>query len=83
MGDLARMLQSNLSADRPVVDRTGLEGRFDIEYTFSPRTPEPGPDGAVPTLLVALEEQLGLKLEAQRTAVPVVVIDSIDELMEN
>src|SRR5688572_4815629 len=34
MDDFARELQSNV--DRPVVDRTGLGGRFDIEYTFVP-----------------------------------------------
>jgi uncharacterized protein (TIGR03435 family) len=34
-------------------------------------------------LLVALEEQLGLELEAQRTEVPVLVIDSVERLIEN
>jgi hypothetical protein len=69
MKDFAATLQTNV--DRPVVDRTGLEGRFDVEYSFAaaPATADAG--GNQPTLLVALEEQLGLKLEAKRTEVPV------------
>jgi len=81
MDDFARELQQNV--DRPVVDRTGLTGRFDIEYTFTSQPAGPEVTGGLPTLLVALEEQLGLKLDAQRTAVPVVVIDSINELIVN
>ena len=81
MDDFARELQTNV--DRPVVDRTGLDGRFDIEYTFIPPQATADATANLPTLLVALEEQLGLKLEAQRTAVPVVVIDSIEPLIVN
>jgi uncharacterized protein (TIGR03435 family) len=81
MDDFARELQANV--DRPVVDRTGLDGRFDIEYTFIPPDATADAVANLPTLLVALEEQLGLKLEAQRTAVPVVVVDSIEKLKEN
>ena len=81
MDDFARELQTNV--DRPVVDRTGLTGRFDIEYTFTSQPAGPEVTGGLPTLLVALEEQLGLKLDAQRTAVPVLVIDSINELIVN
>jgi uncharacterized protein (TIGR03435 family) len=77
----------DVNMGQPVIDRTGLEGRFDMEYAFAPGRPEnaqsaPSP-GAPPTLLVALEEQLGLKLESDRAAVPVLVIDSIERPMEN
>lgn len=79
MGQFATALQANV--DRPVVDRTGLEGVFDIEYSFAqqPAANAPGgQDNNQPLLLVALEEQLGLKLESRRTGVPVVVIDSVE-----
>jgi uncharacterized protein (TIGR03435 family) len=79
MGQFATALQANV--DRPVVDRTGLEGVFDIEYSFAqqPAANAPGgQDNNQPLLLVALEEQLGLKLESRRTAVPVVVIDLVE-----
>ena len=71
MAQFATALQANV--DRPVVDRTGLEGVFDLEYSFAqqPAANTPGgQDNNQPLLLVALEEQLGLKLESRRTAVP-------------
>jgi uncharacterized protein (TIGR03435 family) len=78
----------DVNMGRPVIDRTGLEGRFDLEYSFAPSRPQnltqgaPAPE-APPTLLVALEEQLGLKLEAERAKVPVLVIDSVERPTEN
>jgi uncharacterized protein (TIGR03435 family) len=74
--------------DRPVIDQTGLDGLFDVEYTYAPpqtQTPSVespfGPEA--PLLQVALEEQLGLKLESRRMAVPVLVIDSVDRPTDN
>ena len=73
---------------RIVADRTGLEGTFDIDLTFTPDrlpqgTPPPGvplpsidPDG--PSLFTALQEQLGLKLESERAPAEVVVIDHVE-----
>jgi uncharacterized protein (TIGR03435 family) len=82
---LATALQTNV--DRPVVDQTALGGRFDVEYSFTPQPPTPGVESVfgpeAPTLFVALEEQLGLKLESRRLNVPVLVIDSIDRPTEN
>jgi uncharacterized protein (TIGR03435 family) len=82
---LATALQP--SVDRPVVDQTGLEGRFDVEYSFSPQPQTPAADSPfgpeAPMLSVALEEQLGLKLDSRRMQVPVLVIDSIDRPTEN
>jgi uncharacterized protein (TIGR03435 family) len=85
MKDFATMLQG--SAGRPVVDRTGLEGMFDVEYTFASQPPAVSTELAaganVPPLFVALEEQLGLKLESERTEVPVLVIESVERPTEN
>jgi uncharacterized protein (TIGR03435 family) len=73
--------------DRPVIDQTGLEGRFDVEYSYSPQPPTPGVESVfgpdAPAISVALEEQLGLKLESRRMGVPVLVIDSIDRPSAN
>jgi uncharacterized protein (TIGR03435 family) len=73
--------------ERPILEQTALAGLFDVEYSYSPQ-PQPagvdsvfGPDA--PFVSVALEEQLGLKLESRRLAVPVLVIDSIDRPTEN
>lgn len=82
---LATFLQT--SVNRPILDQTGLEGRFDVEYSFTPQPPTPGVESVfgpdAPTLFVALEEQLGLKLESRRIAVPVLVVDSIERPTEN
>ena len=67
-------------AGRPVLNRTGLTGRYDIELDWS----EDDDEGAdVPTLFTAIREQLGLRLEATRAAVQVVVVDHIELPSEN
>jgi len=86
MPAFASLLSAHL--DRVVVDRTGLEGRYDFEVESSdikaPPNYKPGPSdlalppAAGPALAVALREQLGLKLEPQTAPVPVVVIDSAE-----
>lgn len=91
MEDLARKL--NMSG-RPVVDRTGIEGRFDVTLTFSPeegtvRLP-PGvelpslPDGELPppSIFTALQ-QYGLKLEPIKGPREFLVIDHIEKPTEN
>jgi uncharacterized protein (TIGR03435 family) len=86
MRDLATTFQGDVA--RPVVDGTGLAGRFDVEYSYVLRRPpnqtaQPAFTSVAPTVFVAVEEQLGLKLESQRAEVPVVVIDSIERPSEN
>ena len=54
---------------------------FDLEYAFAQQpaaNAAGGQDNNQPVFLVALEEQLGFKLESRRTGVPVVVIDSVE-----
>ena len=60
-------------AERRVFDRTGLEGRYDFELTWSEDV----------SIFTAVQEQLGLKLEAQRAPVEVVVIDSVERPTED
>jgi len=90
MGALA--LQVSRFAGRPVVDRTGLTGRYDATLTWVP-------DGGLPpqqlesipkelrpqevSMFEALERQGGLKLEPTRASMPVLVIDSVDRPTEN
>ncbi len=73
--------------NRPVVDKTGLDGFWDFRLEFVPdgmrERRGPGgdaiaaPDG--PSLSTALREQLGLKLEAEKTPVDVYVIDHVQK----
>ena len=62
---------------RPVVDQTGLAGDFDIELSFSPEatlSPVAGV-GDDPSIATAVQEQLGLKLDARKAPVDVLVVD--------
>src|SRR4051812_22103521 len=77
-------------AGRPVVDRTGLAGAYDYELTWTPdELPPPGvtlpawydPNG--PSLQAAVQEQLGLKLEATTGPYEVLVIDSAERPSED
>jgi uncharacterized protein (TIGR03435 family) len=70
---------------RPVIDRTGLNGRFDFTLEWSPEAanPENPPDLPGPTFLDALREQLGLRLESTRGPVKTLVIDHVERPSEN
>ena len=67
---------------RPVVDRTGLTGDFDLDLSYTPEFPRRGAIGVPtdgPSIFTALQEQLGLKLESQRGPVDVFVIDRVEQ----
>jgi uncharacterized protein (TIGR03435 family) len=72
--------------DRPVVDRTGLAGRWDIELQYAcPAALQVAQDqpNAPPSVFTALQEQLGLKLESRKETLDVLVIDSVERPTEN
>jgi uncharacterized protein (TIGR03435 family) len=89
---LTEMLGNYL--DRPVVDKTGLTGRYDftLDYTLSGLPPPPGqaaPDPATPAdsasdpgpdLIAAVQQQLGLRLVRSRAKVDVLVIDKAEKV---
>ena len=66
-----------------VKDRTGLEGSFEISLVWNPDPSRPNTDNSLPSLFTAVEEQLGLKLDARREPVEVLVIDRIERPTEN
>jgi uncharacterized protein (TIGR03435 family) len=75
---------------RPVMNKTGLNGRFDstLEWAREPRGPaasaSPAPvTPAGPTLIEALRDQLGLKLEPAKAALQILVIDRVERPSEN
>lgn len=57
------------------MDRTGLQRAWDFALEWMP--PNQTDDGGH-SLFSALESQLGLRLESRKTAVPVIVIDSME-----
>ena len=84
---LAAMLQMSY-LDRPVVDHTGLVGGYDFDLSFSPdQASQPGAlsddPNAPPGLFTAIQEQLGLKLEAVRAPAEGLVVDHVEKPSEN
>jgi bla regulator protein blaR1 len=88
MALLASALPGVGNLGRPVVDQTGLSGRFDfmIEWvpdSKGPAVPNVPPDLEGPTFLQALHEQLGLKLESTKVPIQVLVVDHVERPSEN
>jgi bla regulator protein blaR1 len=92
MSDFAGLL-TRTTLDRPVLNRTGLEGRWNFELKWLwdesqfggqvPAPPPGDPAASLPPLFTAIQEQMGLKLESQKAEVPVLVIDHVDRPSAN
>jgi uncharacterized protein (TIGR03435 family) len=91
---LAASLPSLGNLGRPVLDQSGLTGRFDFVLEWAPEPARPShadapadapaaSDPQGPTFLQALHDQLGLKLEATNGRIPVLVIDHVERPSEN
>lgn len=84
---------SNLAANlqgwvhRQIIDRTGLKGKYDVSLKWTPDEMQgSGADAAAPpgpSLMTALEEQLGLRLEAIKFATDTIVVDHVQMPSEN
>lgn len=89
MDELASLFQ-RAALERPVVDRTGLTGRYDFDLAFAVDETLFGgalgkgsDDAKMPGFFPALQEQLGLKLDATRGPVSALVIDRAERASEN
>lgn len=67
---------------RPVYDKTGLTGKYQFELNWSP-TDKDQPDATLPSIYTAIQEQLGLKLEAQHGPIEAYVVDHIEKPSAN
>ena len=77
MGMLAdRLSRPDFQLDRRVVDLTGLKGAFDFTLDWCPMSVDA--DG--PSIFTALQEQLGLKLEARKVPLEVMVVDRVNRV---
>jgi uncharacterized protein (TIGR03435 family) len=82
MAQLANSLADAVQA--PVLDETGLAGKYDFALDLTPYLPANGerPDFSA-MMISAVREQLGLKLEARRAATDILVIDRLERPTEN
>jgi uncharacterized protein (TIGR03435 family) len=94
MGEFSSMILQNAVLDRPVLDQTGITGRWDFTLNWTPDDSQfasfgvkiPPPTDAAnapPNLYTAIQEQLGLKLEATRAPADVLVVDHVEKPSEN
>lgn len=83
MPEFAKFLQSEV-LDRPVVDETGLKGKYDfkLEWTTNPEAVAPDTNAA-PGFLTAIQEQAGLKVEPSKAEVEVLVVTRVEQPSEN
>jgi uncharacterized protein (TIGR03435 family) len=89
MSDLARLMQRAI-LDRPVVDKTGLSGRYDFDLEWAPdetqfggEVPVAPADAPSPPFFSAIQQQLGLRLEATRGPVAALVVDKAERPSAN
>ena len=93
MAEFTSFLQQ-LVLDRPVVDETGLTSRYDFNFVFTPddsqfnghppQLPKAADDvEAAPSLFEAVQQKLGLKLEAKKAMVDVITIDHVEKPTAN
>ena len=94
MDALANQLANHVG--RNVVNKTGLSGEFDVDLEWSPDPNQSGPfggpppgeapppvDSSGPSIFTAVQDKLGLKLEASKAAVKMIVVGSIEKPSDN
>jgi uncharacterized protein (TIGR03435 family) len=90
MAQFASMLQRAV-VDRPVVDRTGLQGKYDFDLEWQYDDTQFGgnlpalaaQNSGKPDLFSALQQQLGLRFDSSKAAIDTIVIDSVQKPSEN
>lgn len=80
MPGLAYLL-SRFETERPIIDRTGLSGMYEVKLEWTPARQAQNADTAPgPSLFTAVNEQLGLKLEARKGPVEILIVDSAEKV---
>lgn len=91
ISEFANMILQGELLDRPVLDQTGILGKFDFQFTFLPDEsmfhghppPTPASDNSAPSLFTAIQEQLGLKLDNTKAPADVIILDHIEKPSAN
>jgi uncharacterized protein (TIGR03435 family) len=82
MEEFSLMLQFMM--DRPVLDKTEVAGRFDFVLSWTPMDAAETTDpNAPPGMFTAIQEQLGLKLDAVKAPAEVLVVDTVERPSAN
>ncbi len=84
MESLANEIGNTFFVDRPVIDRTGLNGIYDLKIEATPEfryNRDPQPEDI--SVFSAIREQLGLRLDPQKANVEVLLVDHVEKPSEN
>lgn len=82
--DLRRCGRATYEVDKPLLNRTGSKARYDFELRFTKsELPAAANSGPAPGLFTATQEELGLKLEAVKAPVDVLVVDAVQRPSAN
>jgi uncharacterized protein (TIGR03435 family) len=83
MDSFAKILARKM--DLPVVNDTGLEGIYNFKLQWTPESTKPRDSGVtdLPSVFIAVQEQLGLRLRSQKAPVEILVIDHAERPSEN
>ncbi len=89
MGEFASLMQRAI-LDRPVVNKTGLSGKYDFDLEWAPDesqfggdVPAASDDAPSPPFFTAIQQQLGLRLEATKGPVEALVVDTVERPSPN
>jgi uncharacterized protein (TIGR03435 family) len=92
MAEFASLMQRYVALDRPIVDHTGISGKYDFKLSWtpdpsqfngSPIWPITNDANSPPDLYTAIQEQLGLKLQPIKEPTDVLVIERVERPSEN
>jgi uncharacterized protein (TIGR03435 family) len=75
------MVADGIGVDRPVIDKTGLTGKYDIRLEATPefRINNNNPQPNDLSVFEAVQQQLGLRLEAQKSMMDAMVVDHVEK----
>ena len=90
-GDFSNMILQGVVLDRPVLDQTGISGKYDFTLDWTPddsqfpgtKLPPATAGTNAPSLYAAIQEQLGLRLEATKAPADVIAIDHVEKPSAN
>ena len=74
---------SNAFLDRPVLDKTGLPGNYDVRLTYAPEMSRGSESDLDLSIFTAVQQQLGLRLVHEKANVKVLVVDHVEKPSEN
>ena len=73
-------LLSRFETGRPIIDETGLRGMYEVKLEWAQQQLQNADAASAPSLFTAVSEQLGLKLEARKGPVEILVVDRAEKV---